>query len=240
MTYNDTSLSSGIIQNIERMTDMGSTTISGNATLLKEFTAIVNRIMNRVWHTIFTASDTWQYDDSNNSDMPVSTTNLVSGTKRYALPEEALSVKKLEVLDSTGEEWTELKPLDKKQLVEGVDDFMEDNGTPVYYTLVGNVIELYPAPNYNETNGLKLYLDRASVSFTTSDTIKTPGFASPYHEIVPIKASIEWLKVKQPSSATLALLTQDDIKLEEALKTYYGKRFKSKTPKITRKYESYK
>jgi len=240
MTFSDTTNLSGIIQTIERLTDLGQTYISGDSSRLKEMTATINRINHRVWHTIFMSNGNWQYDDGNYTDIPSATTDLVSGTASYALPSDALTVQRIEAKDSTGL-WSVLTPI-TKELLNGiaVDEFAKTDGSLMYYRLVNGTIELFPASNYASTGGLKVYFDRDSVDFATSDTTKTPGFASPYHEILPIKASIEWLKVKQPNSPTLPLLLQDDLKLEDSIKKFYGKRFKDYKPRISRARQSFK
>lgn len=240
MTYSDTTNLSGIIQTIERLTDVGQTYISGDATRLKEMTATINRINHRVWHTIFMSTGNWQYDDGNFTDLPMATADIVSGTARYAIPTDALTIQRVEVKDENGLEY-QLTPI-TKELIKGqaIDEFLDVAGTPMYYSLVNGTMELFPAPNYASSGGLKAYFDRDSVDFATTDTTKTPGFASPYHELIPIKASIEWLKVKQPNSPTLAILLQDDIRVEKSLKDYYGKRFKDYKSRIGRAYASYK
>lgn len=239
MKYSDVANLSGIIQNIERLTDLGQGYISGDATRLKEMTSIINNVNHRVWHLIFMSTGNWQYDDGNNTDLPQSTIDLVSGQAKYALPDIALTVQRIEAKDISGL-WTVLTPLTTNSIGQAVDEFMKDNGPLLYYRLLNNTIELFPAPNYASTNGLKVYFDRDSVDFDTSDTTKTPGFASPYHEILPIYAAIEWLKVKQPQSPTLAILLQDAIKLEKSIKEFYGRRFKAMLPKIGRMTQHWK
>lgn len=240
MVYSDTTNKSGIIQTIEQMADLGDATISGNTTLLKQFTAIVNRVGHRVWHLIFMSTGNWQYDDGGNTNLPQATTDLISDTAKYSLPTEALSIQRLEVKDVAGL-WTVIYPITKEQINgQGVDEFMKTDGPVSFYRLIGNTIELFPAPNYSSTAGLKIYFDRDSVDFATSDTTKTPGFASPYHEIIPIKATIEWLKIKQATHPSLPILIQDDLKLEKSIREYYGKRFKNYVSRIGRAPVSYK
>jgi len=240
MVFSDTTNLSGIIQNIEVMTDLGSTYISGDTTRLKEFTNLVNRVQHRVWHTIFASNGNWQYDDGNYTTMPSSTTDVVSGTAQYSLPTDALTVKRVEIKDNAGN-WIVLAPITIEELGGvAVDEYMDTDGIPQSYRLVDNIIELFPATNYASTAGLKVYFDRDSVDFEYDATSTTPGFASPYHEMLPIGATIEYLKVKQPTSPTLPALMQDYLKLEQSIKQFYGKRFKDFKPRIGRLAQSYK
>lgn len=233
MVFSDTTSYTGIIQEIERLTDLGIGTISGSTADLKNFTAMCNNENRRIWATIFRATGNWEYDDSNNSDLPEATTDLVSGTAKYALPSTALTAQRIEVKDSAGL-WIQLRPFTKQIIATGLDEFMDTAAIPEYYRLIGGTIELYPAPSYNSTNGLKVYFDRDSYDFSTSDTTRTPGFASPYHKLLPLKVSIEWLDIKQPTSQTLPGLRAKEQRLELDLVNYYSTRWKDYKPRIQR------
>ena len=235
MTFNDiaTGLMGGIIQTIERITDVGQTYISSDTTRLKEMTATINRVQHRIWHTIFMSCGNWSYDDGNETDLPSAYTDLISGTGKYALPAEALTVKSVRIKDASGI-WVVINPLVDNELNQAKEEFYKTSGQPSYYILTGNTCELKPAPNYNSTGGLKFEFDRDSVDFVYTATTATPGFASPYHELIPVMASIEWLKIKQPGSPTLPILIQDQIRVEKSMKDFYAKRFKNKVPRIGR------
>lgn len=239
MTYNDTTNKSGILQCVEFRTDLGDAYITGDDTRLKQFTALVNNENHKVWHTIFMSNGNWQYDDGNYTDLPQATTELTVNVAKYALPPTALTVKGINCLDEAGN-WYGLIPLTAETIGNEVDEFMDTPSQPMYYRLVNGTAQIYPTPNYTKTAGIKVLFDRDSVDFVTTDTTKTPGFASPYHEILPIGVSIEWLKIKQPQSPTLPQLQADYLKMEKAIKDFYGKRFKDFTPRISRAYQSYK
>jgi hypothetical protein len=238
MVYSDTTNLVGIIQEEERLTGLGYAAISGSTTNLKEFTSLNNIVSHRIWHTIFTSNGNWQYDDSNKSDLPAGATSLVSGTATYALPTDALTVKRIEVKDANGE-WSVLTPITLEE-IDAKAETLTDQGTPRFYRLIGQTIELFPTPNYASSGGLKPYFDRDCVEFATTDTTKTPGFASPYHSIIALGGAMEWLKVHTPTSAQLQYLREDYAKMEKNLKEFYGMRFKAKKPMVGRAYSSYK
>jgi glutaredoxin-related protein len=241
MEYSNTTALSGIIQEEERLTGLGYANISGNTQNLKEFTSLNNIVSHRIWHTIFTSNGNWQYDDSNKTDLPSGATSLISGTSKYATPSDALTVKRIELKDAAGE-WFRAIPITLEE-IQTKGDFMTDSGNPRYYTLVNATVELFPTPNYASTNGLKVFYDRDCVEFATTDTTKTPGFASPYHSIIPVAVAIEWLKTKLNSTfaqTQLNYLMADYVKLEKNLKEFYSLRFKDKKPRVGRVYSSFK
>lgn len=225
MQYNDTTNLNGIIQEVERYINMGSTWISGDTTRLKEFTSYANKIGHKIWHWIFLAQGLWRYDDSNATDLPEGTTALVSSQRTYALPSDSLTVRRVEIKDSAGN-WDRISQLVEDDIEGAISEYQEDNGTPQHYRLVGNTIELFPAPSYSQAASLRVYFDRSCVDFAYDDTTQTPGFASPYHEAVPVGMAIEWLKIKNPTSQTLQFLREEWARFEKEITDFYSMRNK--------------
>lgn len=173
----------------------------------------------------------WQYDDSNQTDLPFASTTLTADQTTYALPTGALGVRGIEV-KNTGSVWSSLLPITEEMIRErqAMGQFFSTSGTPQYYQLVGQTVRLFPASNYTQSASFKVSFDRGSVAFASTDTTTTPGFASEYHDIIPIGASIEWLKIKEPNSGTLANLRSDYAQLEKNLKDYYAYKFEQMFP----------
>ena len=220
-----------IIQDTERKINMGSTWISGNATRLADFTAYANNTMSRVWHKIWSSYAGWQYDDSNQTDLPQANADFTSGTSLYSLPTTALTIKRIDLTDSAGNNLP-LTPILTEQIDTAID--LTATGTPTHYRLIGNSIQFYPIPNYTTTSnaGFKVVFDRAGVAFATDDTTQTPGFASEYHELVPLGMAIAWMKIKEPQSATLAQYRIDYAQMMEELGEFYANRFEANIPII--------
>jgi len=239
MVFNDVTNRNGIIQEIEKNTDLGLTYISSNTDLMKDFTADINIVGAEVFTLIYKKCGNWQYDDSNYTDLPQAVTDLISGTDKYLIPDTALTVQRLEVKNSNGV-WTVIEPITKEQITGAVDEFMKGNGVPQYYRILNGTIEMFPAPNFNSTGGLKIYFDRANVDFSVSDTSKKPGFDTIFHNIIPVKVAIQWLDRKQPTSPMLSRLVAREQKLEISLGEHYSKRFKDKKAVIGRRRESFK
>lgn len=239
MQFNETNNLSGIIQQCEKNTNLGYTTISGDSTKLKEFTNNANITMNKLWHSIFEATGSWEYDDANSTDLPQATANLVLGTQKYALPTGALTVKRVEIKDEAGN-WVQLLPLIRSEITQGIDSFLKENGQARYYRLLGETIELFPASNYNSTGGLKVYFDRGSVQFVSTDTTKTPGFVSEYHYLVGLGASLEWLKIHLPADGTTIQFKEDYAIGVQQLTKFYNARFSTKKKRLGRIYQTFK
>jgi len=143
---------------------------------------------------VWEAAGTWEFDDSNWTDLPVATSTLVDGQQDYTLPSTARKIDRAEVLDAS-ENYQKLIPFDKSQIGDAMDEFMETDGLPKYYDLVGNSILLYPAPataSVTVAKGLQLYFVRDISEFGVTDTSTEPGFDNHFHRIVSLGASYDF------------------------------------------------
>ncbi len=194
--FSDTSTKNGLIQVCEDLIFGNYGDISGNSDRLYQFTRLLNEALNRVTSLILTADGRWQFDDTNYTDIPIGTTNLVttagSEQQDYAFAATHLKITRVECMDSTGA-WHLLQPIDQAQLYnQSLTDFMNTAGFPTYYDKIGNSIFLYPKPlaaAVTATAGLKVFFQRPPSYFSYTDTTKTPGFNSMYHELVALIAS---------------------------------------------------
>lgn len=231
LAFSDTTAKLGIIQACENYTSLGETGISGNSSLLKEFTRYINEVNSRVWHMIFTSYGGWQYDDANQTNLPAASDTLTSGQVSYALPTGALTVRGVEIKDQGGI-WTPLTAITEEMIrdYQAVGEFYKTAAKPLYYQLVGQTVRIFPASNYTQASSFKVFFDRGSVAFASSDTTATPGFAGEYHGILPIGASIQWLISKRPDSGNLALLRQEYAVYEQKLKKFYQEKYRQMFP----------
>jgi len=231
LVFNDTSTYLGIIQACEDYTNLGSTGISGNTVLLKTFTRHINEANSRVWSMIFESYGGWQYDDSNQTDLPAASDTLTADQTSYALPTGSLTVRGIEVKD-TGGIWHKLTPITEEQIRDrqAMGEFYKTSATPLFYQIVGQTVRIFPAANWTQSASFKVFFDRGSVAFASTDTTATPGFAGEFHGILPIMASIQWLISKRPESGNLALLRQEEAAYIQRLKQFYQEKFHQMFP----------
>ncbi len=211
MQFNDTTTKQGLIQECEFWTGLGDGVISGDSTLLKVFTNRLNRGFDRVLPLVLSKDDTLQFDDPNHTDEPIAVTNLVAGQQAYsALSDEhgnsILNVVKVFIFDSATA--VDYRPLRRVEVGQGREDRILSpastfTGIPSEYVERGGMLFLGPVPNYNATGGVKIMFERAQSYFASNDTTKTPGIPSPYHQLLALHASLDWLLVNKPESTTL-------------------------------------
>lgn len=228
LQYNDTANKLGIIQAEEDYCELGDAGISGNTLLIKQFTRHNNITLSKVWSWIFHATGS-TYDDSNQTDLPASTGTLPTSTNKIALPSDALAVVGIEIANSSGV-YQRLKPTTQEieQQQDALGNFGRLTAIPNKYIWKGDSIILDAIPP--TANSYKVYYSRGSVAFASTDTTKTAGFASEFHNVIPTGGAIEYLMVHKPKSSVLVLLQNSFRQYEIDIKKFYSKRFKDFAP----------
>lgn len=232
MKLNDTTNQSGLIQDCETLTSLGKNAIAGNTDKLREFTRLMNSWYRKADTWIWQAAGDWDFDDSNQTTLPVATTTLVDAQADYSLPSTARKIDRIEVKDIAGN-YNLVSPIDKSQVTdEAMTEFEETNGVPTYYDIVGNSIYLYPAPDTTltcTTSALKLYASRDVVAFSNTFNATTnavePGFNKNFHRILSLGASYDWCVAKGLVKAQT--LRAEIGQLESEIKEFYGSRHRN-------------
>lgn len=229
LAFNDTSGGQGLIQECESLTNLGSGTISGNTSLLKDFTRYINIWYHRVATMIFQSQDDWNWDDLNNtSNYPIATTPLVAGQRDYVFP-TTLNMLKIRRVDVTydGTNWNRVYPFDSQSMEFGLGndttvDGRFDKSVP-YYDVRSNAVFLYPTASAADVTAgatLRVEYSRDITEFTTSSTTTTPGFDPAFHRLLAVGAARDWAISKNlPKAAQLQAEAAD---LEARLKEHYG------------------
>lgn len=196
---------------------------------LKQITRACNEANKKVWAWIFDSYGGWQYDDSNNANLPVATANIVANQQKYTLPSEALTVQAVEYMNA-GNSWMKLDSLPIALLNQHTSEkeWGDDAGEPRYYSLLNGLLKLYPASNESRTSALRIQFDRGSTTFASTDTTKTPGFASEFHEAVAVGGS--YYIARNKKLPQVAELKDSWMDYEMRIKDYYKRRWQEEFP----------
>jgi len=203
--------------------------IAGDSTKSVDYTATdintaLNQYYNEVVSIILNVNGSWEWDDTNYTNLPVFTDNIVSGQADYSLDLDAgttLNFIKLRIKDSGGK-WISLQPIvyHDKEWIEGED---ADAGTPQYYDKIGESIILYPTPNYSSSEGLKIYIQRTPDYFETTDTTQEPGFNPLYHRYLSMGAALDYCVVNSMNDRVNYLMVKM-ADMKQRLMSDYSKR----------------
>lgn len=236
MVFSNTTDRTGIIELIEDNTTTQSATSSSYP--LKSKTRDVNNAYADFFMQAAKAEGRWQVDDTNQTDYPIITDDLVANQQDYsftfdgsAVPNQILDIYRVEITDSNGLA-TELIPFDQFDIQgQALTEFQKNAGIPIYYDKTANGIFLYPKPNYSRTDALKIYISRTPVYFLSTDTTKKPGIPDMFHEYLALRPSYQYcLRKGLPQTASLK---QDLFDMIESIKSYYSLRSKDEVKNMT-------
>lgn len=149
----------------------------------------INNAYERVVSLILQSDGRWQWDDTNQTDLPIATTTVTASQQDYALAVSHLKIDHVELKDSNGN-WAPLTPYDNEDFDGSpITQQSTATGVPTHYDVLGNSVFLYPAPNFTQAASIKVYFQRGPAVFTTGEVstgTKIPGFNSLYHDLIPL------------------------------------------------------
>lgn len=232
----------GIVQVYEREIGANRGDVSGDSDRLKEFTADVNLAMDDFVEMAIKSSGTFQFDDTNQTDYPIMTTNIVSGQRGYSFTSDengnlVLDIFRVVVADSSGT-FHDLDPIDVESATDasGFWDGRNTAGSPSGYDKTGNTIFLNPIPNYNYANGLKVYINREASYFTSEDTTRKPGVPGIFHKYFALRPAQDY--ARRNSLANQNKIQEEVLRMEQDIKDYFTLRPKDERPRFTTAYEN--
>ena len=239
MDFNNSSTENGLIQDITSITGASTTQYT-----LKERTRDINNAYSRIAYLIIQSDGRMQWDDTNHTDQPISTDDLVDGQEDYNVFEAApsalkdwLTIEQVEV-KSDDDLWTKLRPFDKRDTSMAWAEYQKTDGQPYIYDFNGTSVLLKPNPNYDKTDGLKIYFQRSPSYFSSTDTDKRPGFASIFHSYLSLSASYRWARDKGLPNRDV--LKRDITEMEVSIQKQYSNRSKYEIPVLNRAKQSFK
>ena len=204
MQFNETATRSGLVQEVEDLTGVGATGITGNTILFQTTTRNINQWYLKAIAWLLESSHKWQFDDSNYTSFPRAYTTMIADQNDYTLPPAVppsglvggvstfLRLIKIAVLNSAGDEVV-LAHTDESEA--RLNEMYPTSGMPEVYILVGNSVKLFPAPSASMTTlvaGLFCYFERSVDLFTTADTTQEPTLPEPFHRILSLGASYDY------------------------------------------------
>ncbi len=214
---------SGLVEDTLYHCGLPTLSASYSSYALADITRNINNAYLDTIAKIWSVAAGWQYDDSNQTTLPVGYTTIVHNQNDYEIPSTAQRIARVEVKDSGGN-YQILKQIDIHDVTqEAMSEFQSGTGFPRYYDLVGRSLMLYPTPasgSVTLTSGLAVYVDREPTLFTTASTTASPGFASSFHKLLSYGAAIDFVQDKATQDRLVAM----KARLENQMISFYSKR----------------
>lgn len=236
MIFSDTTNRVGIIQFLED--DTSTQDVSSYSTAVK--TARINAAFDDYQKMVVRVAGTWQADDTNHTKYPNMTFDLTSSQHDYTFTEDEQGnqiqdIYRVEVKNPDGT-WKVLKYLNEMDETTAISTLDSQTGTPESYYLTANGIFLVVAPNYTQSNGIRMFFTRSPDYFLSSDTTKTPGIPNGHERYLIAKAAYwYWL----PKDTTRAQIFWNEVtKIESDIEKEYSQRTRMTKPSLGIKQES--
>lgn len=184
MVFSESTYKAGIVEDARFL--VGANSVSYP---IEDLTRNVNRRWDEAKNIIYLTDGRWQSAESTYS------LNLVSGTQGYTIPRTHIKITRVEILDSDGNS-IRLTPIDKSDVSTSIRDFENVDARPRYYELTGQTINLYPAPNYNSTNGLTWWFQGVPDYFETTDTTAEADLVQTVDRYLSVGAALDYAIAK--------------------------------------------
>ena len=205
---------------------------------LKDRARNCNLALDRMCGLALESDGKWKWDDTNNTDQPVGTTALVANQQDYGISGAIyLKIDKVQILQGDGK-YQNINPVDEHE--EDAINLLEkrQTGTPLRYLLRGNSILLDPIPNSALAAGLRIFFQRNVSYFVYDDTTKQPGFAQPFHRLVSLYASEDYLAANE-IMGRLAIVQRKIAIIEPSFIAFYANRAEDQKVRLGLKREDY-
>jgi hypothetical protein len=231
---------SQIVQKIYNLTDSNS----GNYTAAQMLPDI-NSWYQRIVNVILRSQDDWEFDDSNKTDYPILTGDLVANQQSYVLPAGCLRIQRLELSYDGSITFYKAEPIDVSMISKGTQPaqiLQWANVNRPYYDIRYSSIFLYPIPTVTTTGstGMKIWINRNITEFTSSDLstgTASPGFDPNFHMLLAYGVAHDRAIAK--SLANADRIDKELDKLMSELSTYYGNKDEDMAWSIQPAYEDY-
>jgi len=213
-----------------------------------------NYNLEKVISWILESDGRWEWDDTNYTTKPRGVGTLVEGQEAYSFASEYLTIRQIEVLDTSSPAvFVKLKPIQDLELngmspeeYFGLEsDGSPKKGFPQYYDKEGDTITLYPAPAATDVtlaSGLRVWFQRTADLFTSAQVTtgtKEPGFASPFHSILCYMNAIPYcMSYKKDRVAAYSQVVGDFPQpsgMKKQIMDFYGHRAKDERHIMTPK-----
>lgn len=237
LPYSDTTNLTGLIQLCETYSGLGNAAISGNSTLLKQFTRLLNNAFQKYVTTVLESQDDWDFDDSSiTGTYPVATRSLVAAQRDYkftsalwsligveggaAGSNAAITPLKIKRVDVTydGTNWFKAEPFDVNETGLGLGNDTNTDAryvkTRPYYDIADNALWMYPmAVAADVTAGAKIQITffREPTEFASTDTTKTAPIETAFAPMLPLDACVDYSIVNIPSITNALMARYADL-----------------------------
>ena len=226
MVLSNTTTKAGLLQKCEFWTRKTDGEITGDATQKLIFTHLLNNAFESIMPILLAYNDQIRWDDTNHTDAPSGTFNLVANQNDYKITEDdnsldILNITHVRILRNSGDtQYYDLERItsDDPRVPEILKPNTAVTGIPTGFLELGNRLYLDILPSTSITNGVRIIFSREQYYFIgdDSDDTKEPGIPKPFHELLALYAALDWNSVNRGDDTNLLNRIQGRINKMEA------------------------
>lgn len=224
--YNSSSTELSLVSHIDFLLFGTGDTFNSDYSLADR-TRNINVAWDEVVVKLYKADPHYKWDDLNNTNFPIATTNLIAGRDHYAMLDSKLVIHRVRIKDRNGN-YVTLDPEERRELS---DSQLASTGDPKYYYKLQGSIFPVPVPNYAYADGVEVEFQRGANHFTVADTTKEPGFNSQFHHLLAIKAAKVYA-LANGLTEKVQILDMMEKELEAEMVEFYQMRSPDERPKL--------
>lgn len=238
MQFRNTTDRTGIVDLLEDLTDSQSTATSNYTIEVK--TRDINLAFDDYQNLVKEVAGSWQADDSSHTKYPNMTFNLVSGQKDYSFTEDEQGNQVQDIyrieLKNPDNTWSVLKYINEMEEDTAISTIDTQSGTPTEWYVTANGVFLVNPPNYDMTNGIRMFFTRSPNYFVDTDTTKEPGIPNGHHKYLAWKPAY-WYWLPKDTARANAYLSEV-LRVEDAIKNEYSQRIRAQKNRMSVRQES--
>jgi hypothetical protein len=195
---------------------------------IAKMTRAVNRGITRLWNIALSSDRNAQVDDTRWGTDNIFLVDLASGQRKYSIiqDEDLANITNLLTvsISDEGGNWRDLEMVDirDEHKAKGLRWRDTSDATPMVVDWHGGNLFVDPAPDYNKTDGMRLYIQREAKLFLSTDTDVEIGFASQHHEYLVLYACERWLRPRDEQR--YAVYKRERMEMEQGVIEFYGNR----------------
>jgi len=189
LQFNNTATEQGILQDIDFICSTNSSTYS-----IPDKTRNVNRWLHRVVVTILDSMGEMDFQGE------IATADLSATQQEYTWPTDMLTIKRVEIDYDGDGDYVAANPFDSSSYEGTISTSAEINNiftaSNPKYDPYDNSLFLYPVPDTDVTDGLKIWYSNEVSEFTatTGGNTAEPPFPEPFHRILSLGASLDYAR----------------------------------------------
>lgn len=226
MILSNTVTKDGLLQSMELWGGFQDGDITGDDAMRKIAIALLNRKLDKYLGMLGAGSRNATIDDTNFTDQPFSTFDIEDGVWSYEFKEDEdgnliSDITAVLIKPSASGAFKKIKKLtldnEDAELIMSGDT--GKTGLPTGFIERNNTIFFDKTPDFDLTDGGKLFYKRSPSYFTDGDWTKEPGIPFQFHEMLAIDSIYSWVLIHKSNATTL--ITRIEAELNKWEKEFY-------------------